>query len=306
MKRRIAISTSSFASEDAAPLELLDSAGVEVVPNPYGRRLREDEIIEHLKEIDGLIAGLEPLNRRVLGSADRLKVIARVGIGMANVDVEAAHELGIKVSNTPEGPTEAVAEMTMTAMLALCRGLEPANAQMHRGEWHKTINVGLAGTKILLVGYGRIGRRVGELARVFGAEILVVDPYIESGSLKNDEILMSLDEGLAQAEIVSLHTSGADCVLGEAEIEKMRDGALLLNSARGELVNESALVGALESGKIRGAWLDAFWQEPYRGPLLQFDQVLLTPHASTYTRQCRRSMEETAVRNLLRDLGVEG
>jgi len=123
----VAISPSSFSALDSTPLNLLESAGVEIIPNPLGRRLTEEEIISHLEGVDGLIAGLEPLNRRVLSSALQLKSIARVGIGMDNVDLEAAKELGIKVSNTPDGPTRAVAEMTLAAMLSLCRQILPSN-----------------------------------------------------------------------------------------------------------------------------------------------------------------------------------
>ena len=299
---RVAIGPSSFAAQDETPKRMLEDAGVEIVPNPFGRRLTEEEIIRQLDGVDGLIAGLEPLNRRVLASAPQLKAIARVGIGMSNVDLEAAEEYGIKVSNTPEGPTEAVAEMTVAALLALCRGLLPANAALHAGTWQKRIGLGLKGTKVLLVGYGRIGRRVGRLLRAFGAEILVTDPFLSEDSLEEGTRLVSLDEGLREAQVVSLHASGAQCLLGAREFAQMRKGVILLNSARGESVDEDALIEALDSGKVGSAWFDVFWEEPYHGCLTQYEQVLLTPHISTYTRQCRLSMEVAAVKNLLRDL----
>ncbi len=302
MNYRVAIGPSSFAAEDKTPLGMLESAGIEVVPNPFGRRLTEEEIIEHLSGVDGLIAGLEPLNRRVLSSAPQLKAIARVGIGMDNVDLEAAKELGIKVSNTPDEPAKAVAEMTVAALLALCRGLVPANAGLHKGDWQKSIGLGLAGLRVLLVGYGRIGRRVGKLLRAFGAEILVADPFLDKNSLDAGERYVTLDDGLQEADVISLHASGAELLLGADEFAKMRDGVILLNSARAELVDEAALIKALECGEVRSAWCDVFWQEPYQGPLLTFDQVLLTPHMATYTRQCRPAMEVAAVENLLRDM----
>ncbi|OPZ11156.1 MAG: (S)-sulfolactate dehydrogenase [candidate division BRC1 bacterium ADurb.BinA364] len=194
--------------------------------------------------------------------------------------------------------------MTMAALLALLRGLPAANARMHAGEWPKTIGLGLGGTKVLLVGYGRIGRRVGRLLRAFGAVVLVCDPHVDASALRDGEIKVELGEGLRQAEAVSLHASGEQTLLGGAEIASMRDGAFLLNSARGELVDEAALAAALRSGKLAGAWFDAFWREPYQGELLDLDNALLTPHMCTYTRQCRLDMETQAVANLLRDLGV--
>lgn len=301
---RVAIGPSSFAQQNRVPLELLVDADIAVVPNPYSRRLTENEIIRHLDGVDGLIAGLEPLNRRVMLTAPKLKVIARVGIGMDNVDQEAAAELGIKVSNTPEGPTAAVAEMTVAALLTLSRGLLSANSALHDGRWQKQIGSGLGGLKVLLVGYGRIGSRAGDLLQPFGAKILVHDPYLISEELPAKVQRVELADGLKQADVVSLHASGGEQILGPDEFALMRDGVTLLNSARGALIDEAALVEALDSGKVGTAWLDAFKQEPYEGPLTKYDQVLLTPHIGTYTRQCRLDMEVAAVGNLLRDLGL--
>jgi len=250
------------------------------------------------------IAGLEPLNKRVLSTFPKLKAVARVGIGMDNVDIEAANELGIKVSNTPDEPAQAVAEMTLAALLALCRGLVTADTAMHAGRWQKAIGTGLIGTKVLLIGYGRIGRRVGELLRIFGAEVLVTDPFLSDSQLNDDERLVSLDQGLNEASVISLHASGNEVILRDNEFRRMQNGVILLNAARGELVDENALIKALEKGKVSGAWLDVFRQEPYQGRLLEFEQVLLTPHISTYTRQCRLNMEMAAVKNLLRDLKI--
>jgi len=304
MTYRVAIGPSSFAATEKKPLEILERAGIEVVANPFGRRLTEAEIMAHLQGVDGLIAGLEPLNRRVLTSFSQLRVIARVGIGMDNVDLEAARELNIKVSNTPDEPAQAVAEMTLTALLALCRGLVSANTAMHTGKWQKAVGTGLIGTRVLLIGYGRIGRRVGELLGICGAVVFVADPFLSPGRLKNSERLVSLEEGLSEVSVVSLHASGNEVILGENEFRKMRDGVMILNAARGELVDEDALIKALENGKVKNAWFDVFPQEPYAGRLCEFEQVLLTPHISTYTRQCRLNMEMAAVKNLLRDMEI--
>ena len=216
----------------------------------------------------------------------------------------AARELDIRVSNTPEGPVEAVAEMTIGAALGLSRQLPAMNAALHEGKWKKKIGTGLAGAKVLIVGYGRIGRRVGELLRAFGCRILASDPYLKGESADDGTALVSLEAGLNEAEIISLHASGETTILGVAELGMAKRRAILLNSARGELVDEQALIAALESGRLGAARFDTFWEEPYRRKLSGMDRVLLTPHAGTYTRQCRMSMESAAVRNLLRDLGL--
>jgi D-3-phosphoglycerate dehydrogenase len=301
---RVAIGPSSFGEADRAPLDALAQSGVEIVPNPFGRRLTEDEIVAHLHGVDGLIAGLEPLTERVLAANPRLKAIARVGIGMDNVDHGAAAARQVKVSNTPDEPARAVAELSVTALLALLRQLVSSDAALRGGGWQKIIGRGVAEETVLIVGFGRIGRRVAELLVPFGCRILVTDPALSPETLPAGVESISLADGLRRATVVSLHAGGRAQLLGAAELEAMPKGALLLNSARGELVDEAALVAALESGHLGGAWFDVFWQEPYTGPLAKAPNVILTPHVGTYTRECRLGMETTAVRNLLRDLGL--
>lgn len=303
---KVAITPSSFGAKSREPLELLASHGVEVIPNPYGRRFTREEITELVRtEVDGLLAGLEPLDAPVLAEAKQLKAIARVGIGTANVDIPYAEERQIKISNTPEGPTEAVAEMTLAAALTLVRGLLPRNEAMHRREWPKNVVLGLRGLPVLFIGYGRIGRRTADLFRALGAEILVHDPYLQSDTLLEGEKLVGLEEGLSMARIVTLHSAGEDELLGSKELGLMSEGSFLLNSARGGLVNEPAVCSALDSGQLAGVWFDAFWEEPYTGKLCDYPQALLTPHASTYTEQCRLSMEMQAAENIIRDLGFK-
>jgi D-3-phosphoglycerate dehydrogenase len=255
-------------------------------------------------DLDGLLAGLEPLDADVLQHTKQLKAIARVGIGMSNVDILYATEKGIKVSNTPEGPTDAVAEMTLTAALSLVRGLITRNDALHRREWTKHVGLGLKDLPVLFIGYGRIGRRSADLFRALGAQILVHDPYMDEDSLLFDERIVDLEEGLKKSRMVSLHSSGEDQILGQSEINLLQDSSFLLNSARGGLVSEDAVCDALDSGKLAGVWFDSFWEEPYTGRICDYPQALLTPHSSTYTEQCRRDMEMQAVKNLLRDLGL--
>jgi len=298
----VAIGSSSFGAADPLPLQMLADAGMQIVPNPYGRRLSENEVIEHLNGVDGLIAGLEPLTREVFSSCPNLKAVARVGIGMDNVDIQAATARGIKLSYTPDGPTEAVAEMALTALLAIGRKIVSSNETMHNSQWEKSIGFGLSGITVAVVGYGRIGRRFADHLRYFGANILVVDPFLTPDSLIHGEIQADLQEALAKADVVSLHVSGSEELLNEEVFQSMKPGMVLLNSSRGAVINENALMAAIDQGIVSDAWLDVFWEEPYQGPLNGYEQVLLTPHTSTYTRQCRLAMETEAVRNVLNDL----
>lgn len=303
---RIAITPSSFAANDQTPLRKLEQAGCEIIPNPYGRRFTKEEVMELLSgEVDGLLAGLEPLDADVLNSAKQLKAIARVGIGVANVDFEAAEENEIKVSNTPAGPTDAVAEATLTSALTLLRGLIPRNEALHRREWPKHVVRGLKGLNVIFIGYGRIGRRTADLFRFMGAKIYVVDPFLNANQLEHGEVLLPLEEALPLADVVTLHAAGEDEILGGEQFKLLKKNAILLNPSRGELVNETALFEALDNGTVESCWFDAFWHEPYTGKLCDYPQALLTPHACTYTQQCRLDMESQAVENLLNDLGLK-
>ena len=153
---KVLVGASSFTSAPA--LAYLEEHGIELTPNPYGRRMTEDEVKAELPKYDGLLAGLEPLNMGVLECAPNLKAIARIGIGMDNVDIPAAKSLGIKVSNTPDEPTQAVAEMTVAALMCVGHQIIPSNADIHEGTWKKRMGFSLSGLKVLIVGYGRIGR----------------------------------------------------------------------------------------------------------------------------------------------------
>lgn len=276
------------------------SAGFDVVANPYGRKLSRQELGELLPGVSGLIAGLEPLDRGVLEQSD-LRAISRCGVGMSNVDLDAARELGIAVRNTPDAPTTAVAELTLGAMLSLLRQIAPMNADLHAGRWSRLPGRQLEGKTVVIVGFGRIGRKVAQLVLAFGARVVAVDPGVSAAEPSIE--LSALADVLPEADVVTLHASGEDTIFGETELRRVKPGALLLNGSRGGLVDEEALCGALDSGHIAGAWIDAFRDEPYDGPLTRYPQVLLTPHAGSFTVECRRRMEMEAVGNLLEALG---
>ena len=296
---RILIGPSSFGNADVTPVERLRDAGYEVVPNPFGRKLSRQELIQLLPGVVGLVAGLESLDKAVLEQS-KLRAISRCGVGMSNVDVEAAQRLGIAVRSTPDAPTTAVAELTLAVMLALLRKIVPMNADLHGGRWNRVSGEQLEGKTVVVVGFGRIGRRVARLLLAFDATVIAVDPHVQT--VDPPVALAALDDALPLADIVTLHASGEDTILGEAELRRVKPGALVLNGGRGGLVDEGALCAALDSGRVAGAWIDAFRDEPYSGPLTRYPQVLLTPHTGSFTVECRRRMEMEAVDNLLEAL----
>ncbi len=321
---RILVSTSSFGKVGPEPLERLRAFASEVRLNPHGRTLTEDEITGLLQGIDGLVAGVEPLTRDVLAGAAGLKVISRCGVGLDRVDTEAAEELGIAVRNTPDAPTQAVAELALAGLLSVLRRVASADRAVRSGLWTKTMGACLAGKTVGIIGFGRVGRRFAGLLAPFSVRILVYDPLqleraqLEtpsepalgpaSGSASEPEYQAAeLDHLLAEADVVSLHAALTDetrDLLDAGAFGRMRPGAVLVNTARGELVDEAALVENLEAGRIGGAYLDVFREEPYRGLLGTFDNVVLTPHVGSYAREARLAMELEAVNNLIGAFGA--
>jgi D-3-phosphoglycerate dehydrogenase / 2-oxoglutarate reductase len=298
-KARVALSVSSFGAAGPEPLDELRAAGVEVLENPHGRKLSEDEVAELAREADGVIAGTEPLTEAVMEQCTRLRVISRVGVGMDNVDLAAAERRGIAVCNTPDAVTDAAAELALGGMLSALRHLHEMDAELRAGRWTRKMGALLRGKTVGIVGLGRVGRRVGALLAPFEVRLLGHDVAQVEGWAGE---LVSLSELLAQADVVTLHASGAGPLLGQTELETMKPGAVLVNAARGGLVDEDALYEALASGHLGGAYVDVFESEPYEGRLRELPNVLLTPHAGSYAVEARALMEQEAVRNLLERL----
>jgi len=298
--QKILLSPSSFGELDQTPLELLKQNGIECIQNPFCRKLTKEEVMELLaSDISGLIAGLEPLDREVLGHSS-LKVISRCGSGMSNVDQTAAKELGIKVFSTPFGPTNAVAELTISCILSLLRHVPQMDRDLHDGKWTKIIGGEVRGKNVAIIGYGRIGQRVGSLLTAFGAKIIPVDPWYNKDTAVPR--CLKMNEALIHADIITLHCSGEEQILGPEQFANMKNGVIIVNAARGGIVKEDALLEALKDGKVGGAWLDTFAEEPYIGPLCHYPQVILTPHIGSYSLDCRRSMELEAAENLIKGL----
>ena len=300
---RILIGPSSFGVVDAAPLQRLRDDGFEVKENPFARKLTERELVDLLPGVVGLVAGLEPLTAQVLKQSD-LRAISRSGVGMSNVDLDAARRLGIIVCNTPGVTTSAVAELTLAAMLALLRRIVEMNADLHEGRWRRVAGAQLEGKTVVVIGFGAIGRRVAELLLAFGARVIAVDPHVPV--VDPPVALARLRDALPIADIVTLHASGEEPILGRAELLALKRGALVLNGSRGGLLDEEALCRAVDSGHVSGAWIDTFSDEPYRGVLAKYPQVVLTPHIGSFTVECRRRMEMEAVENLIAALKTVG
>jgi D-3-phosphoglycerate dehydrogenase len=308
ISKTVIATTSSFARESPEALELVEKEGLKIILNPWGRKLKEEELGKLLKDHRpvGLLAGTEPITRKVLDAAkDHLRIISRVGVGWDNVDREAARQMGIRVSRTSGVLTQAVAELTIGLILSALRSISSNDRLIRQGKWHKSMGGLLAGKIVGIIGFGHIGQRVGELVTAFGAKVLYYDPQPKDVPWAR---AVTLPELLSQAEIVTIHAAGRERILGPDELKNIcKQGVLLVNTARGGLIDESALQECLKDGKVSFACLDVFEDEPYCGPLCSLENVILTPHVGSYAREARILMERTAVENLLnglREVGV--
>ena len=241
----------------------------------------------------------------LLGADGRtLRIIERRPNGdwLENVDQAAAKRCGVRVCSTPNAPTVAVAELTLGALICLLRRVSQMDQTMHGGGWEKLSGPEIRGKTVVIIGLGRIGVQVASYLKAFGAKLIGVDPF-RTGIVEGIPVL-PLGEALPQADIITIHASGSAEIIGADALGQVRKGVYILNTGRGGLVNEAALQTALDDKRVAGAWLDAFVEEPYRGPLKNYRQVLLTPHVGYSSDESRRQMELEAVENLLTGLAA--
>jgi D-3-phosphoglycerate dehydrogenase len=299
-KIAIAITTASFGEFDREPLKLLEAAGFKVILNPYKRKLMGEEVIELCKDATGIIAGTEMLDAKVMESLPKLKVISRCGSGIDNVDCNVAKKKGIKVFNTADAPTLAVADLAVGLTIILLRKVRKMDDAIRNGRWEKLMGNLLYDKKVGIIGFGRIGKKVAELLRPFNCEITYADPFVADGLLGLKRL--SIENLLKWADIITIHVSGKDKIIGKKELGLMKKGSWIINISRGDSMDEDALYDHLKSGHILGAALDVFQNEPYNGSLRELDNVILTPHIGSYAKEARIKMEIEAVKNLLTGL----
>lgn len=232
--QNILITTSSFGTYDSSVIETMESAGFNLVFNPYGRKLTEAEIKDLVMQHSpvGILAGVEPLTRDVFSVAEGLKTIARCGIGMDSVDQTAAADMGISVTNTPDGPTRAVAELVLGAVLSLLRGMHTSDTSIRAGKWVRPFGELLHGKRVGLLGCGRIGSMAAGLFRAFGCEVFGSDPV----NVLEDGIMLAPNELVRRCDIVSLHlpyTKQNHHIMDRAMVESMKRGSVVVNTSRG-------------------------------------------------------------------------
>jgi D-3-phosphoglycerate dehydrogenase len=275
--------------------EPIAEAGLEFLRSRYD--VVEDggsDLAEIIPGFDAIvIRSATTLDAQLIEKAERLKVIGRAGVGIDNVDVDAATRRGIVVANAPDATAVSAAEHAVALMLALSRNLPQAHAALKGGRWERSRFAGieLAGKTLGVLGLGRIGREVARRALALGMRVVAYDPFVAPERFRELGVEpAALDDVYAAADVITLHlplTEETRGLIGREALTRMRDGVRIVNAARGELVDEEALLEGLRSGKVAGAALDVFATEPYSGPLLELDQVVVTPHLAGSTTEAQ-------------------
>lgn len=279
---------------------------IELVIPPVKERLDEEELMEWVNDIDGAICGDDRFTERVLKAAPRLRVISKWGTGLDSIDQEACKRLGIAVRNTPNAFSEPVADTVMGYVLALARQLIPMDREMHAAGWSKQPGISLRECTLGVIGVGNVGKAVARRALAFGMRLLGNDivemppAFLEETGIQ----MVSKEDLLREADFVSLNCDlnpTSYHLIGERELSLMKPSGYLINTARGPVVEEPALVKALQNRRIAGAALDVFEVEPLpeHSPLLRMDNVLLAPHNANSSPEAWERVHQNTIRNLL-------
>lgn len=307
---KILVTARSFATSNKAKA-VLEKENYEIIYNPYGRTLTENELIKLIHGVDGLIAGLDEITEKVIAAGQpTLKIIARFGVGYNNVDLNAARKHSVVVTTTPGANNIAVAELAMGLMLAAARNIARIDVLVRQGSWQRVKGVELNQKVLGIIGLGSIGSEVAMRAHGFNMKILAYDKYARQDMIEKYGVqYVTLDELLSQSDIISLHAPALPETVGMINEEKMRlmkSTAILINTARGDLIVEEDLCTALREHWIAAAGLDAFVHEPLLdSPLLTLDNVVLTSHVGATTAESAERMGSMAAEEVVRVLAGE-
>jgi D-3-phosphoglycerate dehydrogenase len=297
----VAIASYPYGHIDPEPVRLLEARGARLVWNPHPRKLVRAELIELLDGASAVVASTEPYDAEVFAANPQLRLVARTGVGLDSVDLDAARAHGVAVSSTPDGPADSVAELVIGLAVCLARHVGPADRGLRKGDWNRLTGWLLKARTIGIVGFGRIGTRVARLLAPFGCTVVAtdIDPSVAGVAQELGVELLELDALLARADLITLHVPLTDKTRGlvtEPFLAAMKPGALLINTARGPVVDEAALLAALQSEQLGGAAIDVFNTEPYTGPLAACENVILTAHMGSCSDEGRKAMELGAAR----------
>jgi len=299
------VTTYPFGVSSPDPIAILEDAGFEVRLSPHGRKHVPAETAALLGDVDVLVAGTEPLPADVIAEGlPRLRHVARVGVGLDGLDVDFCREHRIAVTYTPDAPARSVVEEVFGMLISLSRRLVEAHEGLRRGKWQRLTGVLWQGKTLGILGCGRIGRQVARIARAFGMQVIAHDVAPDEAWARSEGVrYVDLDTLLAESLALTVHLPLTDATRGMldlARLRRMREGSYLLNTSRGQILDETALHRVLVEGPLAGAALDVYEHEPYAGPLTELPNVFLAAHQGSCSHEGRYAMETGAADNAVR------
>ena len=306
---RLTVLTPSFGKQSNAPRTRAEELGLELLDRTENHPKSGSALIESIADAEAVLIGLDRIDAEVLAACPNLKIVAKHGAGVDNIDLAAAAAAGVRVVNTPGANAESVADLTLGFLLMGARRIRAAEDSLRAGEWGVFFGSQLSGKRLGVLGFGRIGREVAKRAAGFGLSIAAYDPFVPDESISEAGAQpQNLAEVVAGSDFLTLHLPGGEEPLLDAELlATMPAGAGLINAARGGLVDEAALAEALESGRLSFAALDAFATEPPScdDPLLAAPNLIATPHIGAYSDVANANMGTWAVEDVTRVLQGE-
>ncbi|NLJ39243.1 MAG: phosphoglycerate dehydrogenase [Candidatus Atribacteria bacterium] len=302
MKKTVILAR-SFARAAKDPLRRLEDAGIMVEIKKNLDPENEIVVSDLIGDAEGVLVGMDRVGEVVLSRCPNLKVVSKHGVGVDNIDLKAAQKYGVVVANAPGTNSVSVAEMAFTLILTLARQLPYFFEQVKKKDWGATrFGLELEGKIIGIVGFGRIGKTVGQFANAFGMKVLFFDPFISTDVSSYQKV--TLEQLFREADFITLHAPLSDEtreMVNDKLLALMKKEAYLVNTARGELINEDALYRSLKENRIAGAALDVFTHEPpFESPLFSLPNVIATPHISSHTREANLKMGNIAAENIIR------
>lgn len=306
---RLTILTPSFGKRSSVPVTRAEELGLELEYRTEHHPKSGQALIDALAGAEAALVGLDTIDAEVLAACPNLKVVAKHGAGVDNIDLAAASAAGVTVVNTPGANADAVADLTLGLLIMGARRIREAEDSLRAGKWEVFFGTELTGKQLGILGFGRIGRAVAQRASAFGMRIAAYDPYVDDQAIAEAGATpMSLGEVVAKSDFLTLHLPGGDePLLTREHIESMPAGSGLINAARGGLVDEVALASALHDGRLVFAALDAFASEPPAAddPLLDAPNLIATPHIGAYSDIANANMGAWAVEDVARVLSGE-
>lgn len=301
---KVLITPRSFGKADPKAFDMLKEAGIEIVKNETGAILTEEKMTELLADCDGIIIGVDPFSANVIKNAPKLKVVSKYGVGLDNIDLKACEERGIIVTKTVGANANAVADFAFTLLLAVARKVVSINNTCRNGAWDKPTTIDVYGKTLGLIGFGAIAKGVAKRASGFDMEVMAYDPFWDEEYAKKHGVKKaSLEEIYKNADFISLHvplTNETENLISAKELAMMKRSAVIINTARGGIINEDDLLAALVDNRIYGAGIDAFREEPPSNKKwFELENVVISPHTAASSFGATEQMGRMAAQNII-------